>query len=281
MGKTSLLAVCATFSFVLAAGCTSVAGSAAFSRQSLEESIVFQPRVYPEGDWSPSGLFQDAWFESADGVRLHGWFAEAKQPRAVVLYMHGNGGNITTRRDVLRLYRDQLGASVLVFDYRGYGRSVGTPTEDGVLADARAARRWLAAKTGVREGDIVLVGHSLGGGVAVDLASRDGARGLILENTFTSLPDVARSHVPFLPFRHLMHSRLDSIAKIPNYRGPLLVKHGDADEVVSYAFGEKLFAAANEPKRFISIPGGRHNDPPSREYLVALEQFLSSVSVHE
>ncbi len=279
MGRTSILAVCAALSLALGTGCTSVLGSSAFSGRSLEESIVFQPRAYPEGDWSPSALFEDVQFESPDGVRLHGWFSEAKQPRAVVLYMHGNGGNVTTRRDVLRLYRDQLGASVLVFDYRGYGRSEGIPTEDGVLADARAAHRWLAAKAGVTEGDIILVGHSLGGGVAVDLAARDGTRGLVLENTFTSLPDVARSHFPFLPFHHLMHSRLDSIDKIPNYRGPLLLKHGDDDEIVPYAFGKKLFAAANEPKQFISVPGGRHNDPPSREFLTALDEFLSSASV--
>ena len=281
MGRATVLVIYAALSLVFGTGCTSVLGSSAFSGRSLEESIVFQPRAYPEGDWSPSGLFADAWFESSDGTRLHGWFAEAKQPRAVILYMHGNGGNVTTRRDVLRLFRDQLGSSVLVFDYRGYGRSEGIPTEDGVLADARAARRWLAAKTGVREEDIVLVGHSLGGAVAVDLAARDGARGLVLENTFTSLPDVARSHFPLLPFRHLMHSRLDSLAKIPTYRGPPLMKHGDDDEIVSYAFGKKLFAAANEPKQFTSIPGGRHNDPPSREFLSALDQFLSSVSARD
>jgi fermentation-respiration switch protein FrsA (DUF1100 family) len=281
MGRASVLATCAAFSLALGTGCTSVLGSSAFSGRTLEDTIVFQPRAYPEGDWSPSGLFEDAWFESADGTRLHGWFAEAKQPRAVVLYMHGNGGNVSSRRDVLQLFRDQLGSSVLVFDYRGYGRSEGVPTEEGVLADARAARRWLAAKTGVREEDIVLVGHSLGGGVAVDLAARDGTRGLVLENTFTSLPDVARSHFPLLPFRHLMHSRLDSVAKIPSYHGPLLVKHGDDDETVPYAFGEKLFAAANEPKQFISIPGGRHNDPPSQQYLTALDQFLCAVSVRD
>ena len=270
MGRAPILAIFALLSFGLATGCTTVRGSSVFSTRGLEESIIYQPQPFPLGDWSTSGLFEDAWFESQDGVRLHGWFAAAKQPHAVVLYFHGNGGNVTTCRETLRLFRDQLGAAVLVFDYRGYGRSEGMPTEDGILADARAARSWLATNAGVRESDIVLVGHSMGGGVAVDLASRDGARGLVLENTFTSLPDVARNHFPLLPFRHLMHNRLDSLAKIPIYRGPLLVKHGDDDEIVPYALGKKLYAAANEPKQFISIPGGRHNDPPSREYLTAL-----------
>jgi fermentation-respiration switch protein FrsA (DUF1100 family) len=279
MGKAVTCAAICLLAIIGQTGCTSLPGSSAFSGPTLEQAIVFQPRVYPEGHWSPVPDTEEAWFDSPDGTRLHGWFAESREPRAVVLYCHGNAGNVTHRRDVLTLFRDQLNCSILVFDYRGYGRSEGKPTEEGVLADARAARKWLAARAGVREVDIVLVGHSLGGGVAVDLAARDGARGLVLENTFTSLPDVAFAHIPVLPFRLLMHSRLDSLAKISHYRGPLLIKHGDADETVPYNLGKRLFAAANEPKRFISIPGGRHNDPPTPEYLTALRHFLDDLSV--
>ena len=145
--------------------------------QRIEHAIVFQPRQFPDGDWTPEPRTEDVWIDSTDGVRLNGWFAEpeGKAPRAVVLFTHGNGGNITSRRHVIRLFRDQMNATVLVFDYRGYGRSSGTPSERGILNDARAARKWLATRTGVRESDIVVVGHSLGGGVAVDLAARDGA----------------------------------------------------------------------------------------------------------
>jgi uncharacterized protein len=266
MGRVTLLAIVT----LVLAGCT-------MSGRPLEDPIVFQPRAYPNGNWTPGRGVEDAWFDSADGTRLHGWFAEARQPRAVVLYAHGNAGNVTDRQFALELFRDRLSASVLVFDYRGYGRSAGTPSEAGVLADARAARRWLAERTHIRESDIVLVGHSLGGGVAVDLAAKDGARGLILEGTFTSLPDAAACHLPLLPVRHLMRTRLDSAAKIPNYHGPLLQTHGDADRIVPYALGRKLFDAANEPKTFVSVPGGGHNDPPSREYLVALDRFLGSL----
>jgi len=278
VGRTTIPAALGVL--VLVAGCIAVTGSSAFSGRTLEESFVFQPGCYPEGDWSPVPAVEDAWFDSSDGVHLHGWFAKAREPRAIVLYCHGNAGNVTHRRDTLWLFRDELRCSVLVFDYRGYGRSGGKPTEEGVLADARAARKWLAARAGILEAEIVLIGHSLGGGVAVDLAAPDGARGLILENSFTSLPDVAFSHMPVLHFRLLMHSRLDSLAKLPRYRGPLLVKHGDADETVPYQSGTKLFAAANEPKQFITIPGFRHDDPQTPEYIAALDQFLASLPVH-
>jgi fermentation-respiration switch protein FrsA (DUF1100 family) len=268
MGRATALVL---GSAVLAAGCAALGG------RPLEDRVVFQPRPYPGGDWAPEPGAEDAWFDS-DGLRLHGWFAEASEPRAVVLFMHGNAGNVSDRRHVLRLFRDRLNASVLVFDYRGYGRSEGKPNEAGVLADARAARKWLAARAKVREQDVVLAGHSLGGAVAVDLAAKDGARGLVLESTFSSLPDTAADHFPLLPARLLMQTRLDSAAKIPHYRGPLLQMHGDADRIVPYALGRKLFEAANEPKQFVAVRGG-HNDPPAREYLAALDRFLGSLPV--
>lgn len=273
MGRASVFVLTATVG--LALGCAPLAHRAA----QLENSIVFQPRAFPQGDWSPRPGVEDVWIDSPDGVRLHGWLAEPSNnsPRAVVLYTHGNGGNVTNRRHVIELFRDRMNTTVLVFDYRGYGRSGGEPTEGGVLEDARAARRWLAARTGVREGDIVLVGHSLGGGVAVDLAARDGARGLILEGTFTNLPDVAASHVPLLPVRAVMQARLDSVAKIPAYHGPLLQVHGDADRIVPYDLGRKLFKAANEPKQFVTIPGGGHNEHYTPEYVATLDRFLDSL----
>ena len=245
---------------------------------SLEQSLVFQPTPYREEKWIvPTIRCEDAWFAPADGTRLHGWFAEGANPRAVVLYCHGNAGNISGGEGLLRQYCDKLHVSVMLFDYRGYGKSQGQPTEAGVLQDARAARAWLAKRTGVAEKDIVLVGNSLGGGVAVDLAAKDGARGLILENTFTSLPDVAASHVPLLPVQWLMQTRLDSAQWIAKYHGPLLQTHGDADQVVPFAIGKKLFAAANEPKKFIAIPGGGHNVPQDQKYWRALEAFFEEL----
>ena len=139
-------------------------------------------------------------------------------------------------------------------------------------------RRWLAKRTGVSEKDIVQVGQSLGGGVAVDLAAKDGARGLVLQSTFTSLPKVvAASHFKVLPVRLIVWTRLDSRSKIPKYHGPLLQSHGDKDEVIPYALGVKLHKAANEPKRFVQIKGGGHNDGLTPEYLDELSRFLDAL----
>ncbi len=242
----------------------------------FEESLIFFPSRYPEGDWHPAGLeFEDAWFTAADGVKLHGWYVPCDKPRAVVLFAHGNAGNLSDRAEMLRYLQGPLRTSVMIFDYRGYGRSEGQPNEAGVLLDARAARAWLAKRAGVQEKDIVLLGESIGGAVMVDLAAADGARGLVLENSFTSLADVAAHHYPFFPARALMRNRLDSLAKIGQYHGPLLIRHGDADTIIPFEQGQRLFAAANEPKRMVVLPGGDHNDPPTREYLAALDQFLA------
>lgn len=240
----------------------------------LENSLIYFPSVYPDGFWNPPGLeFEDAWFEAADGTKLHGWYVPCDKARAVVLVAHGNGGNLSHRYELLAALH-QLGVSAMIFDYRGYGRSAGSPSEAGILADARAARDWLAERAGVRPAEIVLLGESLGGGVMVDLAARDGARGLVLENTFSSLPEVAAYHYPWLPVKWLMRTQLNSAAKIADYQGPLLQVHGDADTIIPIEIGRRLFAAAGEPKQLVVIRGGDHNDPHSREFFAAIDRFL-------
>lgn len=240
--------------------------------------MVFQPAPYPSGNWNPARLgFEDAWFESSDGTQLHGWFVPHARPHGIALFFHGNAGNITDRASVLRELHDRHQLSVMTFDYRGFGRSEGQPSEYGILKDARAARAWLAKRTGVDEQDIVLIGRSLGGGVAVDLAAKDGARGLVLASTFTSLPAVGAHHISWLPTKLLMSNRLNSLAKIKKYNGPLLQSHGDADQVVPYELGQKLFEAAPEPKQFVTIVGAGHNDPWSNEFHAHLHKFLASI----
>lgn len=246
----------------------------------FEESLIFFPTRFPEGDWTPPGLaFQDAEFKAADGTRLHGWYVEHEAPCAVILFCHGNGANITNRAGVLQILHDRVGASVLIFDYRGYGRSDGKPDEPGVLADARAARAWLAQREGIAETEVVLLGRSLGGAVAVDLAAADGARGLIVESTFSSIPDMAADIYPWLPVRWLVRTRLEVAGKIGDYHGPLLQSHGEDDTIVPCEQGRRVFAAANEPKEFIPLPGHGHNEPLPLSYYDKLAEFLRGLPV--
>jgi fermentation-respiration switch protein FrsA (DUF1100 family) len=240
----------------------------------LENSLIFIPTNFANDNWSPAGItLENVHFAAADGTKLHGWFAPHENPTAVILYCHGNAGNVTHRIDAIRALHDRVGAAVFVFDYRGYGRSEGKPDEPGVLADARAARTWLAKRTGVTPERIVLMGESLGGAVAVDLAV-DGARALILEHTFSSIPDVAAHHYPWLPVRLLMKTQFDSLAKIARYHGPLFQSHGERDSIVPLESGRRLFDAANEPKKFLLIEGGNHNDSPPTGYYEKLRAFL-------
>lgn len=251
-------------------------------KSALERNLVFRPSRFPEGNWKPDALaFEDVWFRSADGTRLHGWYSPHPRPRAFVLFAHGISGNLTDRAEIVRVFHEKLDLSVLAFDYRGFGRSEGKPSEAGILADARAARGWLAEREGIDEHDVILLGRSLGGAVTIDLAARDGCRGLVLQNTFTTLAEAVSFHIPWFSVRRLlksiMEARLDSLSKISQYKGPLLQSHGKEDSVVPFRLGQKLFSRARGPKRFISVPGDDHNQPATDEFCHAFDEFLSSL----
>jgi hypothetical protein len=262
------------------AGCASpfhADGKSSLAR--FEQAHLFPAARYPDGDWSAAGFnFEDAWFTAEDGTALNGWYYPHEKPAAVALFAHGNGGNLTNYAGVLRELHDRHRMSVMIFDYRGYGKSDGEPDERGILQDARAARAWLAKRERIAEEDIVLIGHSLGGGVMVDLAARDGARGLVLASTFTSLPDVAAHHYWFVPVRMMMQNRLDSLERIGEYHGPLLQVHGANDKIVPIAQGKRLFAAAHEPKHLVVNGDSRHDDPFSEEFHQALDTFLGTLA---
>jgi fermentation-respiration switch protein FrsA (DUF1100 family) len=244
----------------------------------LETMLVYPAPKYPDGDWQAPWLeHEDVNFTSADGTRLHGWYVEHPQPKVVILYCHGNGTHVAYMAEFLREMRDDFGASIFAFDFRGYGRSEGKPGEKGILEDSEAAQEWLAKRAGIKPQDIVLMGRSLGGGIALHLAAKNGARGVILQNTFTSLPDAAATHYPWIPVRLLMKNRYDSISRISNYNGPLLISHGTADTIVPFAHGQKLFQLATGPKEFVEIVGGDHNDPEPEHYVPTLHKFLDSL----
>lgn len=242
----------------------------------FEERLIYFPLKFPYGDWNPVGLtVEDAQFTADDGTRLHGWYAPHDEPLAYVLFLHGNAGNVTDRAGVLRMLHQEVGVAVLCLDYRGYGKSEGGPSEQGVLKDARAARQWLAEKAGIQECEIVLLGRSLGSGVAVDLTTDVSPRALLLECAYTSMPDVAAFHYPFLPVRSLMDTRLDSLSKIASYEGPLLQCHGTADEVIPFRLGKQLFdASTSSRKEFMELPGATHNEWPPRAHYERMRRFL-------
>lgn len=245
----------------------------------FEESLIFPAPRYPVGDWSPWGLNQEeVEFTAEDGVKLHGWYVAPPSPRAYVLFCHGNGENVGFLGSYLEHLRDELNIAVFAFDYRGYGRSEGSPHERGIIADGRAAQAWLAQRAGVAPGEIVIWGRSLGGAVGVELAAQNGARGLILERTFTSLPDVAAVHYAWAPVHLMMRTRLDSLSRINGYRGPLLQSHGAADTIIPFALGRRLFDAYQGQKEFFAIDGGDHNDPPTREWHAAIDRFLDQLA---
>jgi len=249
----------------------------------METTLVYPAPQYPAGDWQAAKAYgwEEVDFASTDGTKLNGWYRELPQsqgePQAVVLYCHGNGENIAHNGAYLADLANQHRLNIFMFDYRGYGRSEGKPTEIGVLADGEAAQQWLAQRTKLPANQIVLMGRSLGGGVAVDLAARNGCRGLVLQNTFTSMPDAAARMYPWAPIQLLMKNRYNSLEKITRYHGPLLQSHGDADTLIPFDLGQQLHAAASGPKEFFVNKGLGHDDADLPEYGEALAKFFASI----
>jgi len=261
---------------ILLSGCAALNQVSPLAK--LENNLVYQPTPFASDFPTDEIPFEDVEFNSGDGTRLHGWFADHPDPVGIALICHGNAGNIVSRGESLMILNRRHRLAAMIFDYRGYGKSEGKPTESGILLDARAARAWLANRKQVLENEIILMGRSLGGGVAVDLAANDGAKALVLASTFSSMPEVAKNLLPILPANLLMQQRFDSISKITKYRGPLLQSHGDLDKLIPIEQGRKLFLAAPGPKRFVTIPNAGHNDPQSDEYRQALDEFLAELA---
>jgi fermentation-respiration switch protein FrsA (DUF1100 family) len=243
----------------------------------LERRLVFVPSSAAESWNAPvDSATRDVWLTSADGPKLHAWWLAPTDPAAgAVLVAHGNGGNLSHRGQLAADLRRTLGAGVLLFDYPGYGRCEGTPTEEGCYDAAEAAYRWLTDEAKVPANRITLLGESLGGGPAVELATRHDHRALVLVFTFTSLPAAAKFHYRFLPTHTLMRTRFDNLSKIGRCRRPVFILHGTADRVIPFSHGEALFAAANEPKEFVRLDGVDHDVALGDRLTVPLAQFLA------
>ena len=251
-----------------------------------EPSMIYYPTR--EIEQTPDRLgwkFEDVYLTTADAVKINGWFLPAPQSPIsthqsplTVLFLHGNAGNISHRLDKLGFLRE-LGADVLIIDYRGYGHSEGAPNEQGTYRDAQAAYEYLTKTRGIHPRHIIVYGESLGSAVAVDLAAKHPVAGVVIEEALTSVADVGQKMFPFMPVRLLARNKYDTLSKIGRINAPLLIFHSRDDEYFSWRHAERLFAAAREPKQLVELRGG-HNDAflaSADTYRTGLQQFLASL----
>jgi uncharacterized protein len=241
----------------------------------MQSSMIFIPDRNVSADPGVIGLqWMNVRFETEDGKRLHGWYIPNETSRYVLLFSHGNAGNISHRLGFLeRLY--ERGFSTFIYDYRGYGNSEGRPSEKGIHKDIDAAWNYLIHELEYNADEIILFGRSLGGPFSAKLASVKNPGGLILESTFTSAKDVATDLYPFIP-PSIVRFQLDTISQLQRITVPVLVMHSRDDEIIPYHHGQALFEAAQEPKYFSELRGG-HNDnyiASGEFYFNELRRFL-------
>jgi hypothetical protein len=224
-----------------------------------QASMVFYPvgELYQTpADWGME--YEDVTLLTDDDIQLHGWFIPHPQAGQVLLFFHGNAGNISHRRDSIEIFH-RLGLNVLIIDYRGYGNNEGNPGEQGFYRDAAAAWRFLIEEKAYPPDQIVIFGRSLGGAVAAKLASGVKAHGLILESTLSSAKDFARAVFKVLSRLVVMRYTFDTADSIRRVNCPVLVLHSPDDEIMPFQLGEKVFNAANQPKRFVRMRGDHNN----------------------
>jgi len=272
------------FLLPILAGLAALMGLGGGWRRLVESQIFFPDPVLVTSPGREGLAYEEVWAETADRVRIHGWLIPAPNPLGLILFCHGNAGNISHRMDNLRRL-NQAGFAVFIFDYRGYGKSQGRISEKGFYLDAEAAFNLAlgqAQRLGTR---LVVFGRSLGGAAGVYLAAehppaREALAGLILESTFTNLADMAALHFPLPLAGRAVKGRLDTLSRIARIKAPLLVIHGDRDDLVPLELGRRLFQAAPEPKEFVTLAGAGHNDTylvAGQAYFDKLRAFVSSL----
>ena len=245
----------------------------------IDRFFIFYPNREMSLTPQDVGLaYENVWFTCSDGVSLNGWFVIGETDAPTLVWFHGNGGNISNRVSNIGELNHRLGLNIFIFDYRGYGRSGGSPTESGVYLDAEAAVRYVRSRTDIIQERTVYFGRSLGCSIAARTAAEWPPHALILESPFTSVRAMAKHSYPFLPGISLVTPRkFDCLSAIKQVRVPIMVLHGDQDEVVPLGMGKELYEAARPPKRFYVIPGAGHNDTyviGGESYYGALESFV-------
>ena len=261
----------------------------------FENRLVYPGSKYPAGNWeSKEQGFTEVEFASEDKTKLFGWYlplnaeadaaetSDAMRPRTV-LHCHGNGENIAqVGAYVAKQFSQVLQANVFAFDYRGFGKSEGAPTEEGVKQDADAALAWLCERDNVQPADVIIVGHSLGGGLACYLAKKHGCKALILQRTFSSLPDAAARKYWMFPVQMIMRNQLNSAEAIKSCDVPLFQSHGEEDNLIPIDLGRKLFDnSPSADKKFFAVPKMTHWDHLPAEYWNELEAFIEKVDPRE
>jgi fermentation-respiration switch protein FrsA (DUF1100 family) len=234
----------------------------------MQPTFVYKP--VRDVSYTPDELgldFEEVTFKAADGVQLSSWYVPAENSELTVLFCHGNGGNMMHRLDSINIL-NKLGLSCFIFDYRGYGKSEGKPSEEGTYLDAMAAYKWLTETRKLPANKIIILGRSLGGSIAAQLASKVDVAGLIVESGFTSYVDMGRKFYPYMPVRWFAKFSYRTIDYIREVRCPVLVIHSRNDEIAPFEFGLELYRMANEPKEFVEIFGS-HNDG----FLVSSETY--------
>jgi len=242
---------------------------------SLERRLIFHPEKTIFQTPADVGLaFDDLYFVTGEGLRLNGWYIPHPDATLTLFWCHGNAGNISHRVQNIRLLHDKVKINIFIFDYRGYGRSEGSPSESGTYLDGFAAAQFLRERYRVEPAQLVIFGRSLGATVAAELATQLASLVLILESPFVSVPEMARAIFPLLPVGRFLSTQYNTVEKLQRVKTPVFILHGEQDEVVPFAQGRKVFAAAAEPKRFYTIRGARHNDT----FLAGGEAYFAALS---
>ena len=241
----------------------------------LEDRLLFHPDrktwIEPAADLH----VEEVWLQ-ADGNRIHGWWLPRERTRGALLFCQGKSGNLSHRVKTVTAFMNALDVSALIFDYPGFGKSGGSPSEQGCYAAAEAAHAWLRQR--VPADQIIVIGQSLGGGVAVELASRHPYRALVLASTFASVPAVGQREFPIFPVQWLARNRFDNLSKIGRCTGPVFIAHGDQDRLIPCRQAERLFARVPGRKRLLVLQGQGHHGPLPAEFFSALAMFLNEAA---